>query len=306
MNGKLKGVMGAPITPFTEENKVDFDSFSKQINFLIENGIKMISHPMHIGESINLNEKEQKDLVNCLVEAAGNRVPVFVNVSKAGTDLARELALYSQNSGASGVILLPPYHWKPTQQGLYDHFVSVVGDLDIDFIAYNNPKNVQVEIGIELIKRLIDKLPNFIGLKDASFHMGFFTEACRVTRDLNPNFSIFTGVEYLLTSMPVGGCGCYSACSEVAPKLVNQLFDACENLNISEARELQYKVKQLLELLNENHLRYPVGIKYAMECLQRPVGHTRKPIMPLNDEEKKDIEDLLEKLDIYNTEQIGW
>ena len=43
-----------------------------------------------------------------------------------------------------------------------------------------------------------------------------------------------------------------------------------------------------------------------MECLQRPVGHTRKPIMPLNDEEKKDIEDLLEKLDIYNTEQIGW
>ena len=103
MNGKLKGVMGAPITPFTEENKVDFDSFSKQINFLIENGIKMISHPMHIGESINLNEKEQKDLVNCLVEAAGNRVPVFVHVSKAGTDLARELALYSQNSGASGV-----------------------------------------------------------------------------------------------------------------------------------------------------------------------------------------------------------
>ncbi len=86
MSDTYRGIVGAPTTLFNSNNEVDLHIFAKQINFLIESGVSLIAHPMHIGESLNLNEQERRDLAKVLVEAAGGRVPTFVHVSTGGTD----------------------------------------------------------------------------------------------------------------------------------------------------------------------------------------------------------------------------
>jgi 4-hydroxy-tetrahydrodipicolinate synthase len=303
MSPIYSGIVGAPVTPFKPDNSVDYDTFAKQVNFLIDTGVCLIAHPMHIGESLNLTEAERKELALVLTSAAGSRCPTFVHVSCAGTDLAMDLAKHGVRSGATGIVLMPPYHWRPGPRASVEHYAAVVEACGGELIVYNNPKATNVELGMDTLEQLMDRLPGFVGIKDATFDMEIYTDICALIARKGKNISAFTGVEYLLTSMPVGGNGCFSACSEVAPTLVASLYQACKRGDFEQARELQYKVRRLLKVMMHN---YPATIKYAMELLGRPVGLTRKPILPPTSEEKVWVKAELTALGVFENEPQGW
>lgn len=297
------GIVGAPVTPFKADNSVDFDTFAKQVDFLIANGVRLIAHPMHIGESVNLTQAERKELARVLVQSAGGRVPTFVHVSSAGTDLAIDLAQHSGKVGAAGVVLMAPYHWRSAARAIIEHMVSVSEACGGELIAYNNPGATNVNLDIPLLEQLIDRLPGFAGIKDATFNMETFTDICELIARKGRSIAAYTGIEYLLTSMPVGGDGCFSACSEIAPRLTSELYSACAAGNYLEARPLQFKVRRLLKLAMHN---YPSTIKYAMELLGRPVGITRRPLLPPTAEERAWVKAELTALDIFEHEPLGW
>ena len=299
---KLKGIMGAPTTAFNPDGGVDYDTFERQINFLIEQGFPFIAHPMHIGESLNLSEHERKELARHLVKAAAGRVPVFVNVTASGPDNSIDLARRSEAIGATGIVVLSPYHWAPENDAHLDYFLTLGRCTDAAMIAYNNPR-LQVTISHDMLEEMVEKLPNLHALKDASFDMNYFTGACRIASAARSDFSVFTGIEWLLTSIPVGGSGSFSNCGEVAPRLVLSLFDACVSGDYESARGLQYKMGVLLKLLQTN---YPATVKYAMELMGRPVGETRKPIPPLDADAKTHTRKTLEALGILENEPRGW
>lgn len=297
------GIVGTPTTPFTPDNRVDFGTFEKQVNFLIGKGVAMLAHPMNIGEAPNLRLDERRELIQYLVKAAAGRVPVLIHVSAAGTDQVMDLAADSEKAGAGGVVVMPPYHWKPARAALLGHFRAVGSSVQVAFLAYNNPPAVQVEIGSDVVAELIEALPNFVGMKDASYNMKYFTEVCQVASSARPGFAVFTGTEYLLPSMALGGSGTFSACAEVAPRLIRELYEACAKQEYERARPLQYRVGRLLSVLMVN---YPATIKYAMELLGRPVGQTRLPILPLSDEAKAKTREDLQKLGVLEQEPHGW
>lgn len=299
---KLKGIMGAPTTAFKPDGDVDYDTFGSQVDFLIKQGFPFIAHPMHIGESINLSESERKELARILVDTAAGRVPVFVNVTASGPDNSIDLARHAEAVGATGIIALSPYHWRPGDKAHLDYFLTMGGCVDSVLIAYNNP-SLQVTISHDMLEEMLEKLPNFHALKDASFDMNYFTGACRIASAARSDFSVFTGIEWLLTSIPVGGSGSFSNCGEVAPRLVLSLYDACVSGDYEKARALQYKMDILLHLLQTN---YPATVKYAMELMGRPVGETRKPILPLDDDAKAHTRTTLESLGIFESEPSGW
>lgn len=299
----FRGIVGTPTTAFTADNRVDFATFEKQVDWLVRMGVEAVAHPMNIGEAPNLTLVERRELVHALVRAAGGRVPALIHVSMAGTDQAKELAHFSQKAGAAGVVVMPPYHWQPGRAAMMSHFRTVGGALDIALFAYNNPKAVQVEIAPDMVAELIETLPNFAGLKDASYNMRYFTEVCTITAALRPGFGVFSGTEYFLPAMALGGAGAFSACGEVAPRLLRNLYEACAKGEMARARPLQHKVGQLLKVLMAN---YPATIKYAMELMGRPVGQTRLPLLPLSEEAKAKARKDLEKLGILAQEPRGW
>lgn len=303
MESSYAGVVGAPVTPFRPDGSLDLDTFEKQVDFLIENGARVIAHPMHIGESLNLSDGERRELARALVSAAGGRVPTFVHVSHAGTRLASDLAYHAVRSGATGIVLMAPYHWRPVPAAIVDHFVTVTRACGGKLVAYNNPSATGVELTAPVLEELLARIPDFVGIKDASFHMPTFTDICALIAGSGKNVCAYTGVEYLLTSMPVGGAGCFSALSEIAPRLVQELYRSCARAEIEKARELQYRARRLLKVAAH---KYPSAIKFAMKLMGRPVGETRKPIGPLTEDEQLWVRRELEALGVPETEPRGW
>src|SRR5437764_200115 len=166
--------------------------------------------------------------------------------------------------------------------------------LDLPVLSYNSPSYLAgVEITGDLMSRLIERLPNFIGVKEASFNSEKFLEISRAALALRPDFALVTGVEFLLPSVPLGGVGCYSAAGSICPNLCRDLFDACVAGEWPRARELQYKVSRLWALFRN---QYPSSLKGGMVIMGRPVGPTRPPLPTASAERQAHIRAELEKL----------
>ena len=171
-------------------------------------------------------------------------------------------------------------------------------------ISYNSPSYLAgVEITGELMSRLIERLPNFVGVKEASFNSEKFIEISRVALALRPTFAMLTGVEFLLPSVPLGGVGSYSSAGSICPNLCNALFDACVAGDWPRARELQYKLSRLWHLFRD---QYPSSLKGGMVIMGRPVGPTRAPLPTATPERQAYIRAQLEELGILDSEPHGW
>jgi 4-hydroxy-tetrahydrodipicolinate synthase len=297
------GVVGTPVTPFKADGAVDYETFAKQINFLIENGVRVLAAPMHLGESHSLDEAERRELAKVLASACGRRVPTFVHVSTAGTEQAIALAEYATKVGNTGVVLLPPYHWRPGQRGLIEHFTAVADAAGGEIIIGNDPASVAMELGDETLDKLIDRLPGLVAIMQASPDMQTFTDSCELISRKGKPVAVYSGAEILLGAMPLGARGCFSACSEVAPRLVQALYQACATGVFVKAQPLQFKLRRLMRVLLQNG---PANIKYALELLDRPVGTARRPVLPPTAEEKKLVKAELTQLGIFDDEPNGW
>ena len=215
-----------------------------------------------------------------------------------------DLARHAQKIGADAIIAITPYFWNPSEEAIYDHFVRIGTSIDLPVISYNSPSYLAgVEITGELMSRLIERLPNFVGVKEASFNSEKFIELSRVALKLRPTFAMLTGVEYLLPSVPLGGIGSYSAAGSICPNLCNSLFDACVAGDWPRARELQYKLSRLWLLFRD---QYPSSLKGGMVIMGRPVGPTRAPLPTATRERQDHIRAQLEELGILESEPHGW
>ena len=300
----ISGIIGAPVTPLTPAGQVDLDTLGRICEFLAGQGVHGVALPMHTGESLNLTMAERKDLVETAVSAVGGRVPVFAHVSLPGTDQVIELAQHAEKAGAAAVIVVTPYHWRPPRAALVAHFTAVARAVSVDMLAYNFPGRLGVGLDADLLAELIGLCGNFAGVKDASYDMQSFTEACARTSALRPGFAMLTGIEYLLTSMPVGGAGCFSPSAAIAPGLVRRLYQACRDGDAAAARPLQYRASALWHLLRETG--YPASVKAAMAIFGRPAGGVRLPLLNLDAAATERLGQGLAGLGLLDTEPHGW
>lgn len=303
MKKTYAGIVGSPVTPFGPDYTIDFDTFEKQVNFLIVSGANVLVHPMHIAESVSLTEDEHRQLARALVSAAGGRVPVFVHVSYPGTDLSIDLAKHAAKVGATGVVLMAPYHRKPGPQAIVEHFHAVAEAGGGKLIAYNNVQAAGVELTLPVLEQMFDRIPGLAGIKDASLSMETFADICTLIGRKGRDIAAYTASELLLPSIAVGGDGCVSGCSEIAPRLVHALYQACLRGELTTARELQRRVGRLLKVVRYN---YPVAVKYSMELMGRPVGLPRRPLQPLTAEEKAWVKAELTAVGVFDSEPRGW
>jgi 4-hydroxy-tetrahydrodipicolinate synthase len=301
---RIGGVIGAPVTPLAEDGAVALDTLERVCDFLIARGVHGLALPMHTGESLNLSMPERNRLVETAVRAADGRVPVLAHVSLPGTGQVIELAQHAEKAGASGVIVVTPYHWRPPRAALLAHFTAVARAVSVDVLAYNFPSRLGVGLDADLLAELIEGCSNFAGVKDASYDMQSFTEACARTSTLRPGFAMLTGIEYLLTSMPVGGAGCFSPSAAIAPGLVTSLYEACRSGASDRARPLQYQASALWHLLRDTG--YPASVKAAMAIFGRPAGGVRLPLLDLDDDATERLRHGLAGLGLLDSEPHGW
>ena len=302
---KLRGVMQAPVTPLKDDYSFDPDGFEKMVEFHVRHGAPAIAWPHHKAESLNLTIAERKLGAEIAVKTVAKRVPVSIFVGTLSEEDSLDIARHAQKIGADALLAISPYCRRPTQEEIFDSVVRIGTHSDLPILTYNSPwRNGEgVEFTADLTQRLIDRLPNYIGMKDASFHSEKFMEISRTALKMRPGFAIIMGVEHLLPSYALGACGSFSSSGAIAPRLCNKFFAALEACDWATARECQYKISRLWRLFVE---QYPSSLKGAMVMMGRPVGPTRSPLPTATEERKNFLREQLQELDILQTEPHGW
>ena len=304
MSITLKGVMQAPVTPLNDDFSVDIPGFERMVDFHIRHGAPAIAWPHHKAESLNMTIEERKLGAEAAVRAAAGRVPVSIFVSALSIEDTMELTRHAEKAGADAILIITPYYLTPTPDEIFEYVVRIATMVDIPVLTYNSPGHLEgIEFTGELVERLIQRLPNFIGMKDASFNSEKFLEISRIALDRRPGFAMITGVEFLLPSIPLGGAGSFSAAGAISPNLCNELYDACASADWDRARAAQYKVTRLWQLFRE---QYPSSLKGGMVMMGRPVGPTRSPLPTATKERQDHIRSQLGELGILESEPHGW
>jgi 4-hydroxy-tetrahydrodipicolinate synthase len=300
----LKGVMQSPVTPLKADFSPDLETFERLLDFHVRTGATAISWPHHKGESLNLTIAERKRFAEVAVKTVAGRVPVSIHVSALAVEDSIDLARHAQAIGADAIIAITPYFWNPSPQAIHDWFMRLGREVELPIIAYNSPSYLDgVEFTGELITSLLEKLPNLVAMKEASFDSEKFLEISRAALAVRPDFSLVAGVEFLLPSIPLGGKGSYSSAGAICPNLCTRLYTSCVEGRWDEARDCQYKLSQLWQLFRD---QYPSSLKGGMVIMGRPVGPTRPPLPTASDKRIAFIAEQLGELGILDTEPHGW
>jgi len=301
---ELRGVMQSTVTPLKDDFSPDLPTFERLVDFHVRTGATAIAWPHHKAESLNLTIAERKQFAEVAVKVTAGRVPVSIHVSALSVEDSMDLARHAESIGADAILAITPYFWKPSRASLFDYFVRMGTGVGIPLIAYNSPSYLDgVAFDADLLRRLIERLPNLAGMKEASFDSERFVELAGAAHAMKPDFAMIAGVEFLLPSVPLGCVGSYSSAGAICPNLCARLFDACVTGDWAAAREGQYKLSVLWSLFRD---QYPSSLKGGMVTMGRPVGPTRPPLPTASAERRAHIREQLDALGILATEPHGW
>jgi 4-hydroxy-tetrahydrodipicolinate synthase len=276
----FQGSMAAIVTPFSD-GRVDEESLSRHIEWQIAGGTDVIVPCGTTGEAATLTYEERERVVRIAVEVASGRVPVLAGAGSNSTAEAIRLAKQAKAAGADGTLQVTPYYNKPTQEGLYRHFLAVAQVVDLPMVLYNVPGRTGVNMLPETVLRLA-AIDHIVGIKEAS---GDIEQIRGITQEAPEGLAVLSGDDAMnLEIYRAGGRGCISVTANVAPDRVAKVWDRFKDGDIDTASRLQ----RSLEPLNRAMFieTNPIPVKTALAIMGRINEEFRLPLTPMSDEHR--------------------
>ncbi len=286
----LAGAMTAMVTPF-RDGRIDEARLISQINRQIDLGIDGLVPVGTTGESPTLDLVEHHRVIELTVRTVAGRVPVIAGVGGNATTEAMDLHRFAKSVGADAGLSVNPYYNKPTQEGLYRHFMTLADGVDLPIMLYNIPGRSAVALTPPTVARLA-KHPNIVAIKEATGSMDIASEI-RSLCDID----ILCGDDSLtLPLMSLGAVGVVSVLSNLIPDRIKSLVTLVAAGRRDDAAALHVRLFPLMRamFLDGN----PVGIKHALKIAGLDTGDLRLPLWEASDETKSRIESLMKPLDL--------
>jgi 4-hydroxy-tetrahydrodipicolinate synthase len=273
----FKGILTAIVTPF-RNNKVDYDSFGKLIEWQIAQGVTGIVPCGSTGESATLSFEEHKEVIGFTVKTVKKRVLVIAGTGSNNTEEAVELTQDAEQAGADAALLITPYYNKPTQEGLYRHFKVIAEKTKLPLVLYNVPGRTGVNMLPATIARCAE-MKNIVAVKEAS---GSLEQACDIIQMTSGKVDVLSGDDSLfLPILAVGGTGVICTTSNVTPADMCLLYEAFMRGDLQEARRVHYKLFGLMKaLFLETN---PIPVKTALSLMGKMTGEMRLPLCAMQD-----------------------
>ncbi len=279
-----RGSLVALITPF-RDGRVDEAALKRLIEFQISQGTHGLVPCGTTGESSTLSVEEHERVIALTVEIAAKRVPVVAGTGSNNTVEAIELTRAAKTAGADAALSVAPYYNRPTQEGLYQHYLKIAEATDFPFILYNIQSRTGVNVLPETIARIAQDCPLLVGVKEAS---GSLDQISRLHMLLGGRVPILSGDDGLtLPILAVGGTGVISVAANIAPKPVADLVERWE---AGKHRETLALHERLLPLVRALFLETnPAPVKAAAALLGFGGGELRLPLVPVTDETQQKL-----------------
>jgi 4-hydroxy-tetrahydrodipicolinate synthase len=290
-----KGIIVPLVTPFNEDESIDFASYKKVIDFQVENGVHGLLVGGTTGEYHVMSLEERKSLIKAGCEYAAGRVPVMAGVGCPTAKETIELANYAAECGAEWGLALPPYYHQTSEEGIKEFFKEIAANSTIGIVIYNYPGATAVTISPEAIYELSLE-ENIVSVKESA-DFGHLCEVLALTRDVE-NFTVFTGEEhFILPTFAAGGQGAFGILVNLLPKEFVELYQlAVEKSDINAARELNQKLTGFYGLMEAEGSPYPGPVKAGLDLIGIKGGKVRKPLTQPTAEIKSKLKEELEKL----------
>ena len=286
----LKGSIPAIITPF-RKGEVDYDDFTRLLNWQIKNGISGVTVCGTTGESPTLSHEEHMSLVEHAIKIAKKRIPVIAGTGSNSTKEAIEFTKHAYKAGADYGLVVTPYYNKPNQTGLVNHFKLIAKATPLKQIIYNIPGRSIVDLSFDSFKEL-NKVSNILGIKDASNDL---SRPLLMRSFMKNNFNYLSGEDGTIAGfLAQGGHGCISVAGNVAPKLTSELHKSWKDGKLKVFDKINLQLASLSHVLFQEP--NPTPTKYALSLMGFCTEEVRAPLIKLSTQTKKDIKRVLKVL----------
>ena len=290
----ILGSIVAIVSPMHEDGSLDLDALRHLLDWHVEQGTHGIVIVGTSGESPTVNVQEHCELIQVAVDHINGRIPVIAGTGGNSTREAIELTEFAKKAGANASLQVVPYYNKPTQEGIYAHFKTIAEKIDLPVILYNVPGRTVADMSNATILRLA-QVPGISGLKDAT---GNLERASALLAGLKEqkshHFALYSGDDLTaIFLMLMGGHGNISVTANVAPQMMASLCTAAITGELVLARELQFKLLQLHQMMfiEPN----PIPVKWALHQMGVIDQGIRLPLTPLSENLHRPMQEVLRK-----------
>lgn len=285
----LYGISTALLTPFNRQ-KIDFVSLEKTVKTNLMAGVCSFVLFGSTGEHFSLTQDEKKEIFFAVKEIAQNKLPIICGVGSPSTKRTLNDALIYKSYGADGLLILPPFYYKCSDNGVIAHFFEILNGAKMPSVIYNVPART----GYDLFEKrdvltAVSANPYAVAVKLAEPD----EKKARLFTEKSP-LPVLSGCdENNFTIFKSGGCGAISVASNIFPAETVKLFELSET-DEKQAEKYNNKLKPLFSALNlESN---PVPLKYLFSEIYGGQNSLRLPLLPLTNENQKKADRLLQLL----------
>lgn len=292
---KLYGVTTAMVTPFDQDDNVNYSAVKELTEFLISKGVHGLYPMGTTGEMIHLSVEERKEVAKTVLEQADGRAVVYIQVGGVKLKETIELAKHAHDIGADGIGVVTPIYFKHSDRELEEFYFTVANAVPADFpvYAYSIPQLSSNELKPELLQKIADRCPNLVGVKYSFPNMAVTDDYLRIN---NGTFSVLQGADLLFLPVLAMGCdGSVSGTSCVFPEAFVAVYEAFKEGNIKKARDLQLIATKCNKITKNGNMAY---YKEVLKMRGIPIGYMRRPFMDLTGQEAAELREQVKSLGI--------
>ncbi len=284
----LRGTGVALVTPFTKDFAVDYEGLRKLLDFTIKGGVNYIVVNGTTAESVTTSVAEKAEILTFIKKHVDGKLPLVYGIGGNSTHHVLETIAQKDLSGIAALLSVSPYYNKPSQQGIYQHYIQIANHSPVPVVLYNVPSRTGSNITADTTLKLAVH-ENIVGIKEASANM----EQCMLIAKHTPeDFVLISGDDLMtLPMLSFGAVGVISVLANAFPEKFCQMVQHGLNQNFTEAAKLLYQFVDINPLMYEES--NPVGVKAVLERFGVCSAAVRLPLVEASAGLKDKISKLL-------------
>ena len=290
----LKGMGVALITPFKEDESVDYEALGRLVDYQVQNGTDYLVVLGTTAETPTLTEEEKKEIVSLVVSKVRGRIPVVLGLGGNCTLSIVEKLKNDNFDGIDAILSVVPYYNKPSQEGIYQHYKAISEATTLPIVIYNVPGRTGVNMTAQTTLRIARDFKNVVAVKEAS---GNITQMDDIIKNKPANFEVISGDDGITFPLiTLGAVGVISVIGNAFPKEFSKMVRLALNGDYNNALTIHHRFTELIELLFVDG--NPAGVKSILNTMGYIENKLRLPLVPTRITTYEKIRDVLRQLSI--------
>lgn len=290
----LKGMGVALITPFKEDESVDYEALGRLVDYQVQNGTDYLVVLGTTAETPTLTEEEKRNIIDLVVSHVRGRIPIVLGVGGNCTRNVVDQLKHGNFQGIDAILSVVPYYNKPSQEGIYQHYKAIAQATKLPIVLYNVPGRTGVNMTAETTLRIAREFKNVIAVKEAS---GNITQMDDIIKNKPDRFNVISGDDGItFPLLTLGAVGVISVIGNAFPREFSRMVRLALAGDYENSRLIHHRFTELFSLLFIDG--NPAGVKSMLNMMGFIENKLRLPLVPTRIVTYEKIRDVLRQLSI--------